>query len=121
MEQPSVGTREPLVVDFGEPVDHVSVGRFLQVARGEGEIVAGAWALDASEGAASWVPARPWRAPLEEYHLVVNGRFGDIAGNNINAAMDHRPGALRPGGEGRSHVQALTPCCPTTPACRTPA
>lgn len=107
LDQPEPGTVDPLVVDFTEAVDHVSVGRFLQVVSPTGGPLQGTWTVGADEHSASWTPTRPWSGPLEEHQLVVNGRFEDIAGNNINAAMDHRSGELPPGDEGRAYVRSL--------------
>jgi len=112
---PAVGTVEPLVVDFAEAVDHICVGRFLQVISPSDEPLAGAWTLDAHDHTASWTPTRPWSAPLEAHRLRINGRFEDIAGNNVSAAMDHRTGELSPGDEGRTYVRSLGASCDARP------
>ncbi|MEM9493121.1 MAG: hypothetical protein AAGC55_28485, partial [Myxococcota bacterium] len=91
---PRPGTREALVVDFGEPVDHVSVGHFLRVVSARDEALPGTWQLMPDERRARWTPAQAWTAVVEEHRLVVDRRFEDIAGNNVDAALDHRVGEL---------------------------
>ncbi len=84
-----------LTVEFGEPVDHSSVGRLLQVEGPGATLVAGAWTLDASDARARWTPDSPLRAPLRAHRLLVDPRFEDVAGNDLRAAFDHAPGAGR--------------------------
>lgn len=108
---PPAGTTLPLKVDFAEAVDHVSVGRFLQVTSAQGEVLPGTWRLDEGETLASWTPEKAWSGPVDAHQLRINGRFEDVAGNNINASMDHRQGTLPPGDEGRTIIRSLTTPC----------
>lgn len=92
-ELPTATTREPLGVRFGESVDHVSVGNFLAVLSPDDTPIHGTWHSQ-SEVYARFVPLKPWRKNLKAYRLAVHARFEDIAGNNINAALDHQPGEV---------------------------
>ena len=94
LDLPNPGTRQPLRVDFIEPVDHVSVSHFVQVQSAEGEPIGGRWLLAPGERQASWTPHRPWAPAIDSHRLVVVGRFEDIAGNNVNAAFDHHASAF---------------------------
>ncbi|MEL7369957.1 MAG: hypothetical protein AAFN74_13645, partial [Myxococcota bacterium] len=91
----------PLLVDFIEPVDHVSVSHFVKVLGPHGGQLEGVWRLEPKETRAAWTPRRPWSGRIEAHRLVVHGRFEDIAGNNVNGAFDHRVGDLAAGGEDR--------------------
>ncbi|MEN0066190.1 MAG: hypothetical protein AAGA48_28875 [Myxococcota bacterium] len=98
---PDAGTRAPLGIDFGEPVDHVSVHRLVRIRAPNGTLLEGQWRLGPGERTAEWTPVGPWMAPIHDHRLVVSGRFEDIAGNNLNAAMDHEMDERRPGDEGQ--------------------
>lgn len=111
---PESGTHDPLEVQFGEAVDHVSVGRFLTVVSARGVVLPGAWGLGSTDTSARWTPEDAWSDAVTEHRLSINGRFEDIAGNNINAAMDHRVGALSPGDEGRTISRAFSDDCPAS-------
>ena len=104
---PSPGSREPLAIDFGEPVDHVSVSHFIHVAGSNGTALRGRWQLGPDERTARWRPRTAWPDAISELALVVYGRFEDIAGNNVNAPFDHPKGAIQ-GPEDRSFRRPLT-------------
>ena len=98
---PPAGTVQPLRIDFTEPVDHVLAAHFVSVVSSDGRRLAGRWQLDPGERTGVWIPRRPWAAPVDGHQLVIAGRFEDVAGNNVNAAFDHRAGTLPDGGEDR--------------------
>lgn len=102
LDGPMGGSRSPLRVRFPKPMDHVSVARFLAVTSPEGLRLGGRWQMKQAEREALWTPASPWRGSVREHVLVVEGRFEDVAGNNVNAAFEHAPGALPPEGESRT-------------------
>ncbi|MEM6927819.1 MAG: hypothetical protein AAF602_12880 [Myxococcota bacterium] len=107
LQLPPAGGRDPLRVDFGEAVDHVSVHRLLWVTSPDGTPLRGVWKLGSEERTASWTPSEPWSGDVGEHALVVNGRFEDIAGNNLNAAMDHPMEDRPPPDEGRPVTRRL--------------
>lgn len=96
---PAAGSPEPLQVDFGEPVDHVSVHRLLRILDPEDTPLSGTWTLGPAERTAAWTPDAPWGAPIGAHTLLISGRFEDVAGNNLNAAFEHRPQAVPEGRE----------------------
>jgi hypothetical protein len=104
-----VGSTDPVTVRFGEPVDHVSVHRLIRVVDPEGVPLEGRWVLGDAETHASWTPDRPWVGPVGAHRLVVSGRFEDIAGNNLNAAFEHAPGAV--GAEGTTAELRFDEAC----------
>ncbi|MEM6956238.1 MAG: hypothetical protein AAF645_11135, partial [Myxococcota bacterium] len=86
---PRVGSRDPLRVRFDEPMDHVAVMRMLSLRTANGEPLGGRWQLDQGGERATWTPCANWPETLQGIVLRVEGRFEDVAGNNINAALDH--------------------------------
>lgn len=77
---PPAGGREPLVVEFPEPLDHALLGRLLRVERG-GEPVSGEIAIDRLEMRWRFTPRDAWRAG--GYNLVVGKELEDLAGNSL--------------------------------------
>ncbi|HUY92097.1 MAG TPA: hypothetical protein VMV10_25370 [Pirellulales bacterium] len=74
------GGREPLVVEFPEPLDHALLGRLLYVERG-GEPVAGEIAIDQQETRWRFTPRDAWRPG--SYDLVAGKELEDLAGNSL--------------------------------------
>lgn len=78
---PRAGTREPLVVAFGEPLDYAMLQHAIEVAGVKGSIELGPeereWRL---------TPDSPWRA--SEYRLEVQTALEDLAGNRVGRAFD---------------------------------
>lgn len=101
LRPPASGSLEPLIVDFLEPVDHVSVHRMLSVVGASGERVEGRWQLERGERVARFAPRAPWSRDASEHALRADGRFEDIAGNNLGASFDHAIGEVRAEGEDR--------------------
>lgn len=76
---PRIGTREPLVVRFGEPLDHALASRLIAV-----DVVGRA---DLSDDDSVWrfIPASPWDGAPK---LRVNRALEDLAGNSIGRVFD---------------------------------
>ena len=83
---PPADTRAPLVVAFGEPLDHALAMRMIGVKQPDGTELVGEVTLGAREETWSFVPARPWRAG--RHRLVVPTTIEDLAGNNVGKAFD---------------------------------
>ncbi len=96
---PSAGTHDALAVDFGKAVDHVSLHHLLHVLTPQGTPARGGWILHPSDRMAQWVPERSWQHAVGDYALRIQGRFEDIAGNNLSAAFDHSAGEVQARGE----------------------
>ncbi len=88
---PAAGSREALVLDFGEPLDHALAQRLVAVTGAAGEAVAGT--VEIADGERRWVftPEQPWRAG--GHRVVVDPRLEDLAGNNLAAVFDVDLGA----------------------------
>ena len=80
------GEREPLVVDFPEPLDHGLLLRLLRVIDATGRPVAGATEISRSETRWSFRPQTPWRPG--GYRLRVASALEDLAGNSLARLFD---------------------------------
>jgi hypothetical protein len=83
---PGSGTRAPLVVAFGEPLDHALAARLLEVVGQNGSLVPGSADLAASDSGWVFTPERPWVAGA--YSLRAGGALEDVAGNNLVRVFD---------------------------------
>ena len=82
---PRPATREPLVVQFDEPMDHALALRLIGVQAAGGPVTGEA---SLTEGERRWlfVPARPWRPGTHRVQVATT--IEDLAGNNIGKAFD---------------------------------
>ena len=83
---PASGTRDPLVVEFPEPLDHGLLLRALGVQAGDGNAMAGQVTVAPGETRWSWTPLEPWHRG--SYQLLVFGMLEDLAGNRIGRAFE---------------------------------
>jgi hypothetical protein len=86
VEPPKADGVAPLVVRFGEPLDHSLALRMIQVADARGAIVRGDAELSVEETCWRFTPARPWQHG--EYQLVIDTALEDLAGNSVGRAFD---------------------------------
>jgi hypothetical protein len=78
---PRAGTRDPLVVDFPDPLDHALLNSLLTVEGMQGEIAVGR-----DEMRWHFTPEQPWEA--REYRLALDTALEDLAGNRIGRPFD---------------------------------
>jgi hypothetical protein len=83
---PPVGTREPVSVEFGEPMDHALARRLIRILDSAKQTVAGESSLVDHEHRWTFVPARSWTAGT--YQLSVQTTIEDLAGNNIGKPFE---------------------------------
>ena len=85
LSSPRAGTRDPLLVQFGEALDHALAARLIVVVDGAGAIVSGRGSLGAGDRSWTFVPDKAWpvRAALR-----VDPALEDLAGNNIVRRFD---------------------------------
>ncbi|MGZ8921281.1 MAG: Ig-like domain-containing protein, partial [Limisphaerales bacterium] len=79
--EPKAGTREPLRIEFSDPMDHALALRMIRVENVEGDSKA-----SANETVWSFTPEQPWRAG--KHRLVVQSTIEDLAGNNIGKPFE---------------------------------
>ena len=83
---PAAGTRAPLVVAFGEPMDHALASRMLRIISPTGAALDGEVTLGAEEREWRFAPAQPW--PAGPHRLVIATTIEDLAGNRIGKPFD---------------------------------
>jgi hypothetical protein len=86
LAEPPAGTREPLLVTFGRPLDHGLLARCLHVRGPGGQPVDGL--AQAGPGEQSWqlVPTRAWTPAV--HRLIVDPVLEDLAGNSVSRVFD---------------------------------
>ncbi len=83
---PVVGTTDLVTVALDGAVDHLSLAYRLRVLDPEGTPLAGHIRLDDAETRWLFAPTRPWDAGV--YHLAIDPRLEDLAGNRIDSVFD---------------------------------
>jgi len=86
LSRPGRETREPLRVDFGEPLDHALALRFVTVVDARGARVAGRAVLSDDDRTWTFTPDAKWGA--SEVALRVDPQLEDLAGNNLARPFD---------------------------------
>jgi hypothetical protein len=79
LRPPHVGTREPLVVEFPEPLDRHLLVRYLKVLDSRQTRIAGRPEVGPLETSWTFTPEESWRS--EEYTLLADEHLEDLAGN----------------------------------------
>jgi hypothetical protein len=82
---PGRATRQPLAIEFQEPLDHGLLMRGIGVRR-DGQPVAGDIRLEQDERRWVFTPAEPWRPGRHE--IVALSILEDLAGNRIGRAFE---------------------------------
>jgi hypothetical protein len=83
---PPAGSRSPIVVAFGRPLDHGLLARCLHVTGPGGAPVDGAGQAGPQDRSWRLVPRSPWTAGA--FRLVVDPVLEDLAGNSVSRVFD---------------------------------
>lgn len=83
---PAIGSRMPLTVRFGEPLDHALAQHLLTVTRRDGTPVTGTVRLAGDDRSWQFVPDAPWYA--ERYQVRVHPALEDLSGNRVGHVFD---------------------------------
>jgi hypothetical protein len=97
VEPPLAGSREPLRVTFGEPLDHALALSCLSVQGPEKRPVKGSVSLGEDGRAWSFVPTTTWSAG--GHTLAASGELEDLAGNSLYRAFETGAAGERPRAE----------------------
>ena len=93
VQTPDAGTSAPLKVSLAETADWMSLNHSIMVIdEGENQIE-GTIEIGRNEKDWFFTPKKKWK--LGTYLVVINARFADPSGNNLNGLFDHPEGALR--------------------------
>lgn len=84
---PASGTRQPLAVDFEEPLDRGMLERVLHVIDSDGQTVP-AERIEIRRAETRWIfhPADPW--PPGTYSLTADSALEDLAGNSLKRLFE---------------------------------
>ncbi len=86
LSPPLAESRLPLEVRFPEPLDGALAKRLIWIVDATGDVVPGEATLERDESQWSFRPDETWRSGA--YHLRVDERLEDLAGNNLGALFD---------------------------------
>jgi len=100
---PASGTREPLVVDFPEPLDHALLFRMFTVRNATDTLLPGEAGVSRHERRWSFTPVERWARST--HHLEVDTELEDLVGNNLRRLFDVAPGDTAATGVTQLHVR----------------
>jgi hypothetical protein len=83
---PAAGTREPLRVTFGRPLDHGLLARCLHVRGPGSKLIDGSAQIGPGEQSWQLVPGWAWATAVHQ--LVVEPVLEDLAGNSVSRVFD---------------------------------
>lgn len=86
LRAPEAGTREPVAVEFPEPMDRGLLGGLLAIVDSLGDAIEGTVEVDRREMRWLFVPAGPWQPGA--YELVAGTELEDLAGNALNGLFE---------------------------------
>ena len=87
---PTAGTRDPLIAEFGEPLDRRLAERLISAMTTRRRFVNGRVTVDRNETRWLLAPAQAWKAG--DYMLQVEGVLEDLAGNSVGRPFETVPG-----------------------------
>ena len=91
IDSPTAGSREPVVVSVGEPIDHALGLRLIDVLGSGQQVVSGEPTLHDRETRWSFTPSEKWEAG--RYRLRVEGTLEDPSGNSVLRPFEVSPDA----------------------------
>jgi len=78
---PKAGTRQPVALNFGKPMDFALITRLVEVPGLKGKVT-----IDHEESEWRFVPDQPWRPGA--FSVTVDTSVEDLAGNHVGRAFD---------------------------------
>ncbi len=106
MEVPKANSQAPLIVQFPEMLDQLSLLQRLQLTDENNQPISGQVEITKQETEWRFVPTEKWSSG--DYILYVHGRLEDPCGNNLNGLFDHQVGTLKNEKEGEIEKLFLT-------------
>jgi hypothetical protein len=86
LRPPAIGSRGPVTLDFGEPLDHALASRLIAVTGPEGTSLPGDTELLNGDRQWRFTPDSPWLAG--HYRLRIHPALEDLAGNRVGHVFD---------------------------------
>lgn len=86
IQSPRAGARDPLAINFPEPMDDALAQRVIRVSAESGEAVEGKVVLEDEERRWTFTPDNVWLRG--RYQLIIQTTLEDLAGNNIGKPFE---------------------------------
>lgn len=86
MHLPKLLSKDPLIIDMNESLDHFLLMESLHVTDKNGISVKGLFSIPVNDKTASFTPAEPWAAG--NYTLRIASKLEDLSGNNLNRPFE---------------------------------
>lgn len=86
IESPTANTTEPVIIHFGESLDHALATKSLTVFNKKGKRVKGSGSLQDQDKKFVFTPLNSWES--NPYRIQIKGELEDLAGNNLNRLFD---------------------------------
>ena len=83
---PTSGSRQPLVIDFPQPLDRALLERMIAVRDAQGAPIEGAKLISHEERRWEFQPAETW--PAGTYEIMIDSALEDLAGNRIGRPFE---------------------------------
>lgn len=86
LEKPQLGTKDPLLVEFNEPLDAQLLRECFAILDDDSTIIEGRISLIQNEQGIAFIPSEDWKKGT--YKLKILSILEDLAGNNLNRLFD---------------------------------
>ncbi|MES2374369.1 MAG: Ig-like domain-containing protein [Bacteroidota bacterium] len=86
MYLPKAASKEPLLINMNESLDHFLLMESLQVTDKNGVAVKGSFSIPVNDNTASFTPAEPWNTG--NYSVRIASKLEDLSGNNLNRPFE---------------------------------
>ena len=86
LSPPRAATRDPLVVEFDEPLDHAMLQHVIRVGDSKNRLQDGRITVDQHETIWIFRPAKPW--PAGRHRLLIDPTLEDRAGNSLERPFE---------------------------------
>ncbi len=86
MSVPKINTNDPLIIRFGENLDHAMAAKSLSIQTQKGQPIEGEIILQKADTEWLFMPVNSWKSNF--YTIQINAALEDLAGNNLNRLFD---------------------------------
>jgi len=83
---PKGNTKDPLIIRFGESLDHALATKALEIIAPSGQPINGNVVLQKEDTEWVFTPSNNWKA--SSYSIQIKAELEDVAGNNLNRLFD---------------------------------
>ena len=83
---PKAGTKNPLMVDFSEPLDHALISRLIWIETSAQKSIEGSIVIKNAEKHWIFTPKEPWEP--SDHKIVIETKIEDLAGNTVTRPFE---------------------------------